>query len=129
MSARRNRFYLDKRNAKFLGVCSGIADYTGIDVLLVRIGWVLANLATGFFGGFGLLAYFLIGWLANDKPREFYGDDREEDRFWQKVRARPGASVREVRATFRDIDRRLADVEAHVTGRNRRLADEIEALR
>jgi len=32
----RTKFYLDKRNARFLGVCSGIADYTGIDVTVVR---------------------------------------------------------------------------------------------
>src|SRR5690349_20384436 len=35
--ASRTRFYLDKRNGKFMGVCAGIADYTGFDVTLVRI--------------------------------------------------------------------------------------------
>ena len=129
MTPRRTRFYLDKRNAKFLGVCSGIADYTGIDVLLVRVGFVLINFATGFFGGMGFVAYFLVAWLAGNKPSEFADEDREDSKFWQKVRARPGASVRDVRAKFRDIDRRMADVELHVTSQNRRLADEIEALR
>lgn len=129
MTPRRTRFYLDKRNAKFLGVCSGIADYTGIDVLLVRVGFVLINFATGFFGGMGFIAYFLVAWLASNKPSEFADEDREDSKFWQKVRARPGASVRDVRAKFRDIDRRMADVELHVTSQNRRLADEIEALR
>ena len=129
MEPRRTRFYLDKRNGKIMGVCAGIADYTGIDVTIVRIGMVLINFMTGFFGGFGLLAYLVVGWSANDKPREFDYEDREDRKFWQKVRARPGNSVRDVRARFRDIDRRLADVELHVTSRNRRLADEIEALR
>jgi phage shock protein C len=129
MTPRRTRFYLDKRNAKFLGVCSGIADYTGIDVLLVRVGFVLINFATGFFGGMGFVAYFLVAWLANEQPSAFADEDREDSKFWQKVRARPGASVRDVRAKFRDIDRRMADVELHVTSQNRRLADEIEALR
>jgi len=129
MTPRRTRFYLDKRNAKFMGVCAGIADYTGIDVTLIRIGFVVLNFATGFFGGMGFVAYFIAAWMADDKPREFENEDREDRRFWQKVRARPGNSVRDVRATFRDIDRRLADVETHVTSQNRRLADEIEALR
>ena len=129
MTARRTRFYLDKANGKFLGVCSGIADYTGIDPLLIRVGFVLINFATGFFGGLGPVAYFAVAWLARDKPREFAYADREDRKFWQKVRARPGHSVRDVRASFRDIDRRLADVETHVTSQNRRLADEIEALR
>ena len=129
MSASRTNFYLDKQHAKWSGVCAGIADYTGIDVLLVRVGFVLLNFATGFFGGFGLEAYFLVAWLADNKPRALDYEDREDRKFWQKVRARPGNSIRDVRASFRDIDRRLADVETHVTSQNRRLADEIEALR
>ena len=129
MTPRRTRFYLDKRNGKIMGVCAGIADYTGIDVTFVRVGMVLLNFATGFLGGFGILAYVLIGWVAQDRPREFEQEDRTDRKFWQKVRARPGHSIRDVRASFRDIDRRLADVELHVTSQNRRLADEIEALR
>lgn len=127
MTPRRTRFYLDKRNGKVMGVCSGIADYTGIDVTFVRVGVLLLSMfATG---GVGFAAYFLVGWLADDKPREFDYEDREDRKFWQKVRARPSHSVRDVRASFRDIDRRLADVEQHVTSQNRRLADEIDALR
>jgi len=129
MTPRRTRFYLDKQHGKFLGVCAGIADYTGIDVLLVRVGFVLVNFATDFFGGFGVVAYFLVASLADNKPRELDYEDREDRKFWQKVRARPGNSIRDVRASFRDIDRRLADVETHITSQNRRLADEIEALR
>ncbi len=38
---RRTKFYLDKQNAKWMGVCAGIADYTGVDVTLVRLGMIL----------------------------------------------------------------------------------------
>jgi phage shock protein C len=127
MPPRRTRFYLDKQNSKFLGVCSGIADYTGIDVLFVRVAFIMLTIfATG---GAGFVAYFVVAWLAEERPSAFQHEDREDRKFWQKVRARPGASVRDVRSKFRDIDRRLADVELHVTSQNRRLADEIEALR
>jgi phage shock protein C len=127
MTPRRTNFYLDKRNRKFMGVCSGIADYTGIDVTFVRVGVILLTVfATG---GLGIFAYFALGWLANDKPGELAYEDRSDRKFWQKVRARPGNSIRDVRSSFRDIDRRLADVETHITSQNRRLADEIEALR
>ena len=129
MEPRRTRFYLDKANGKVMGVCSGVADYTGIDATFVRVGFVLLNIFTGTMGGFLILAYFLVGWLAQDRPRAFAEEDRTDRKFWQKVRARPGHSIRDVRASFRDIDRRLADVETHVTSHNRRLADEIEALR
>ncbi|MFZ5703738.1 MAG: envelope stress response membrane protein PspC [Pseudomonadota bacterium] len=127
MSARRTKFYVDKRNRKWLGVCAGLADYTGIDVTLIRIGTVLLTLLGGF--PWTLVAYLLINWLVDDKPREFYESSREEQKFWQTVRARPGASVRDVRARFRDIDRRIADVETHVTSHNSALAREIDALR
>lgn len=126
MSARHTKFYLDKRNGKIMGVCSGIADYTGIDVTLVRVATVLGAF---FSQGIILLAYFIIGWVADDKPYEFAGMDREDAKFWQGVRTKPTNSVRDVRSKFRDIDRRLADVEMHMTSQNRRLADEIEALR
>lgn len=130
MTPRRTRFYLDKANGKVMGVCSGVADYTGIDATFVRVAFVLLNFCTGTMGGFLILAYFLVGWLAQDRPRSFDQEDDGADRkFWQKVRARPGHSIRDVRASFRDVDRRLADVELHVTSQNRRLADEIEALR
>jgi phage shock protein C len=126
MSARRTKFYLDKRNRKWSGVCSGLADYTGIDVTLIRVGVVLLTFMTS---GWAILAYFVTAWVANDKPREFYEGNREDEKFWQTVRARPGHSVRDVRAKFRDIDRRIADVETHVTTSNSALAREIDALR
>ena len=125
MTPRHTRFYLDKRNSKFLGVCAGISDYTGVDVLIVRVAFVLLACATGF----AIPVYFVVAWLADKKPHELDYENREDRKFWQKVRARPGASIRDVRSSFRDIDRRLADVEMHITSQNRRLADEIEALR
>jgi phage shock protein C len=127
--ARRTGFYLDKRNAKFLGVCSGIADYTGFDVLWVRVGVVLATL----FGfPFPLIAYLVIAWMADEKPGMLYAQedaDPEDRQFWQKTRAAPGRSIREVRSTFRDVDRRLRDIELQFTSPNNRLAREIDDLR
>ena len=125
MSASRTKFYLDKQNAKFLGVCSGIADYTGFDATLVRIGMVLM---TFFTGGWTIPAYLITAWIAPNKPFGLY-DDAEDARFWQGVRSNPSRSTAEVRSKFRDLDRRLADIETLYTSRNTRLADEIDALR
>jgi phage shock protein C len=126
MNARRTQFYLDKQNAKWMGVCSGIADYTGIDKVWIRLSAVLLTIMGGF--PWTLIAYFLTGWLASAKPVGLY-DSPAEQKFWQGVRANPARSTRDVRASFRDIDRRLADIELYYTSRNTRLADEIEALR
>ena len=37
------------------GVCGGIADYFGLDVTIVRLGWVLLSI----FGGCGIIAYII----------------------------------------------------------------------
>jgi phage shock protein C len=127
MTPQRTRFYLDKQNAKWSGVCAGIADYTGMDVTLVRIGLVIVTILGGF--PWTLIAYWLAAWMAPKKPIELYSQDRDEQKFWQGVRANPRRTTREVRSRFRDIDRRLADVETYVTSSNSRLAREIEQLR
>jgi phage shock protein C len=126
MSASRTKFYLDKQNRKWLGVCSGIADYTGVDVIWVRIGAVVLTLAGGF--PWTLIAYWLAAWMADAKPYGLY-DTPEDAKFWQGVRSNPKRSTAEVRSTFREIDRRLADIEMHYTSRNSTLANEIDSLR
>lgn len=126
MEPRRTAFYLDKHNAKWSGVCAGIADYTGVDRNLVRIATVVLTLMGGF--PWTLIAYFVAAWLTDDKPRGLY-DSPEEAKFWQGVRQSPARSTSDVRARFRDLDRRLGDIELYYTSRNSRLADEIDALR
>lgn len=126
MSALRTKYYLDKQNSKWLGVCSGLADYTGVDVTWVRVGAVVLTLAGGF--PWTILAYWLVAWMASPKPLGLY-DTPEDEKFWQGVRSNPARSTRDVRSKFRDIDRRLADIETMYTSRDTRLADEIESLR
>lgn len=126
MASPRTRFYLDKQNAKWSGVCAGIADYTGVDVTLVRIGFVFGTLIGQ---GMPLLAYWIIAWMAPRKPIELYTRTPEDQKFWQGVRANPRRTTRDVRSRLRDIDRRLADMETYVTSSDRQLAREIENLR
>ena len=122
----RTKFYLDSKNGKVMGVCAGIADYTGFDVTLVRIMLVAAIL----IGGGALIpVYFIAGWIADDKPSELAIEDREHQKFWQGVRQSPARSARDIRSRMRDIDRRLADIESYVTTENRSLVREIEQLR
>ena len=54
-------FHLDKVNGKFMGVCSGIANYFGWDANLVRIGFALGTIF-----GFGslILVYPALGLIA-----------------------------------------------------------------
>ena len=124
--ASRTRFYRDKRNGKVLGLCAGIADYTGISVGLVR--WMMV-LGTFFSGGSTIPFYFVAGLISPDRPREMDRDTADQQEFWQGVRASPARTARGIATAFRDIDRRLADIEQYVTTDNRSLAREIDSLR
>lgn len=126
MTARHTRFYLDKQNGKWLGVCAGIADYTGIDVTVIRIGMVIGTVLGS---GALIIAYLIAAYIAPEKPRELDYSTVDDKKFWQGVRASPTRTVRSVRSKFRELDRRLADVETYVTSSNNRLANEIEKLR
>lgn len=121
----RTRFYRDKQNARWMGVCAGISEYTGIDLTLVRVGMVLLTFATG---GWTIPAYFAAGMFAPVKPAGLYVD-ADDARFWQGVRTNTKRSAQEIRSSFRDIDRRLADIESYYVTKNSTLSDEIERLR
>ena len=124
--ASRTRFYRDKRNGKLFGICAGIADYTGFDVSLVRV----CFLAAMFMSGGGVLPfYFIAAMVTPTKPMSLERADVEERQFWQGVRASPARAARDISSRFRDMDRRLADIESYVTTENRSLAREIEQLR
>ena len=125
MNSSRTTLYRDKQNAKLMGVCAGIADYTGVNALWVRLGFIgLTFLA----GGSTIPFYFIAGLLLNKKPPHLYVD-REEQQYWQRVRQSPKRTAREIRARMRDIDRRLAEVETYYVSSNPRLTAEIERLR
>jgi phage shock protein C len=49
---------LDKKNKRIGGVCAGFARYFGVDVVLMRVLWLLIALATGV----GFLVYF-AAWI------------------------------------------------------------------
>ena len=125
MTSERTTLYRDKQNAKLMGVCSGIADYTGVNALWVRLGALMLTFMTG---GTTIPFYFVAGLLLNKKPPHLYVEP-EEQKYWQRVRQSPTRTAREVRARFRDIDRRLADVETFYVTSNPRLSAEIDRLR
>ncbi|MFN3864205.1 MAG: envelope stress response membrane protein PspC [Erythrobacter sp.] len=123
MNSPRTTLYRDSHNAKMMGVCAGIAEYTGVNVFWVRLGTVALALGLGW----PILAYFVAGFILNKKPPYLYRDDSER-KYWQGIRQSPKRTAREIRANFRDIDRRLAAVEDHYVSSNPRLTAEIERL-
>ncbi|HLV06854.1 MAG TPA: envelope stress response membrane protein PspC [Croceibacterium sp.] len=126
MNGPRTTLYRDKQNAKLMGVCAGIADYTGINAMWVRLGFVISLFTP--LSGVTLPLYFIAGLFLNKKPAHLYVD-QDEQKYWQRVRQSPKRTAREIRARFRDIDRRLAEVESFYVTSNPRLSAEIERLR
>jgi phage shock protein C len=125
VTSERTTLYRDKQHAKLMGVCAGIADYTGVSVAWIRLGAVILALS---MGGVAIPAYFIAGLLLPKKPPHLYVDAQEQ-KYWQRVRQSPQRTAREIRARFRDIDRRLAEVENYYVSSNPRLSAEIDRLR
>ncbi len=59
-----SRFLLNRSQGKVMGVAAGLADWTGVDALIIRLGMVAALLMTG---PVVILFYVLTGWLASDR--------------------------------------------------------------
>jgi len=69
-------------DVKLTGLCGGVAQYWGVDPLLVRVGWALLALS----GGIGLVLY-LAGWLLI--PVEGSDKALADDLFGESVRRWP----------------------------------------
>lgn len=130
----REKFYLDKANAKLAGVCAGIADYTGIDAFWVRLITVVATLL-----GLSLTipVYIAVALIAEKRPLGLYSEEEEARLLRREERSRTrrssgsGSRARASRlhSEIDDIDRRVSDVEAYYRNSNPRLSAEIDALR
>jgi phage shock protein C len=59
-----NRFLVNRRDGKIMGVAAGLADYTGADPLLIRLGLVAALLLTG---PVVLIIYLVAGLVASER--------------------------------------------------------------
>ena len=59
-----DRFLINRQEGKLMGVAAGLADWTGIDALIIRLGLVAALLMTG---PVVILFYVLTGWLATER--------------------------------------------------------------
>jgi len=60
----RNRLYRDEQHKKIGGVCAGLAAYFDVDIVLVRVLFVLAML----LGGGGFLGYVILWIVVPNQP-------------------------------------------------------------
>ena len=62
---RNRRLERARRGKRIAGVCAGLADYTGIDVTLIRVGFVIFA-----FTGIGELVYLVLWVFTPQAPKE-----------------------------------------------------------
>ena len=122
----RTPLYRDKQNGKLMGVCSGIADYTGVNVLWVRLAFVLLLITVA---PILLPGYFIAGHAAQQEARAPLCRPGRNRSTGSACGRAPSAPRAKSAARFRDIDRRLAEVETYYVTSNPRLSAEIERLR
>jgi phage shock protein C len=110
------RFEVDRANGKVLGVCAGLANSTGLDVTVVRIGAVLTALLVSIPW---ILALYVVLGIVGSRARR------------SVARSGPirGADREESGERMRNLDLRMQAIETYVTSSNSRLAREIEELR
>ncbi len=120
------RFYRS-RHKVIAGVCAGIAERMGWDIMLTRV--VVAILFfTGMFSGVIFIGYFVLWAITPTRrymPRNL---TPEEERFWSGVSDRPSETFSNIRYKFRDLDDRLAGMERAVTSEEWKLRREFRDL-
>ncbi|HMG47674.1 MAG TPA: PspC domain-containing protein [Allosphingosinicella sp.] len=109
---RGNRFEVDRENGKLAGVCAGIANLTGVDATIIRVGLVLITIMGAF--PWTLIAYGIAALIGRPRSQRVYA---------------PVARSEESRERMRSIDLRMQAIETYVTSSNSKLAREIEELR
>jgi phage shock protein C len=109
-STQRFRLWRDRERGIIAGVCAGIADYIGIEPIAVRIVAVLGLL---FFFPVTVIGYVILTLALPPKPSSLYGS-REEEAFWRSVNTAPTDTFQSLKHKFRDLEDRLAHMEAQV---------------
>ncbi len=112
-----NRLYRDPRRGALGGVCSGLADYLGVEVWVVRLVAVTALI----FASFLTILLYLAAWAMLDKkpasaPESGFGRSPLKQHGWQQG-LMPGQALSRVTNQLADLEQRLQAMERCVTSR------------
>ena len=124
--ASRLKLYRDPENGRLFGVCAGIAEYTGIDVRLVRVAAVFFGLV---FSWFTVVAYLVAAVMLPPRPAILAATAADEEAFWRSARTRPRQALVDLRDHLAGLERRLAGMEAEVTSPEYALRQQFRRMR
>jgi phage shock protein C len=126
-----NKLYRNPRRGMIFGVCAGLAEYFGFDVVVTR---VVVAVAAFFAFPIICIVYVLLGLMLPTRsysgPEPNYNDpvEREERSIRRQVRSSPHDTLASVRYRFRDLDVRLQRLEKYVTSNRYQLDSEFRKL-
>ncbi len=125
------------RDKRIAGVCAGIADYLEVSPFWIR---VLTILSLFILGPFTLFGYIVCIFLLDPDP--FLEDERRQRRRRRRSHSRrretpepdeaegkpqrKGGAAEDCAGTFRDLEKRLREMEAYMTSKRFRLHCEIK---
>ena len=133
----RKPIYRNTRDKKLAGVCAGIADYLEVSPFWIRL---LTFLSLFVLGPFTIFGYILCIFLLDPDP--FLEDERRQRRRRRRSHSRrreapepdaaggkpqaKGDAAENCAGTFRDLEKRLREMEAYMTSKRFRLHCEIK---
>ncbi len=126
-SLRGRRLYQDRDGGVIFGICAGLSDYFGFDIVVTRIMTALSLL---FFTLPTFIAYGLLALLLPKKPRALGRPaDAESKSLKRQVRSAPHATLDRVKHRFREVEARLQRMEKYLTSSHFKLDQEFESLK
>ena len=108
----RNRFrpYRRRHGRMIFGVCGGLADHLDLSAWAVRIGFILLAAFNQAF----ILLYLALALFMKSTPSEPFHSFQDEE-VYNSYQTSRGDTLDRVERTFRNIDKRLQNVESVVT--------------
>ena len=104
------RLWRNRDRGILAGVCAGIADYVGVEPIVVRLVVVLGLV---FFFPPTIVAYLVLAVVLRPKPPALYAS-RDEEAFWRGVGTAPADTLRSLKRKFADLEARLGQMESQV---------------
>jgi phage shock protein C len=107
----RHRLWRDTGRGILAGVCAGIADYIGVEPIVVRL---VAMLALIFFFPPTIVVYVILALVLRPKPPALYASP-DEEAFWRGIGIAPADTLNSLKRKFADLEARLGRMESQVT--------------
>lgn len=116
-SVNPHRLYRNPSRGVIAGVCAGVGDYFGIAPWAVRLLLIVAIMFTMVTLPIALVAYIVAAVVIPARPPEPQYESKEDEEFWRSMATKPDVTLSGVRHRFRDIEKRIGEIEGYVASK------------